>query len=201
MGNETLTYQDLLQIVELIKSSAQFGSFHLKVGDIEVDIKRGGSGSFEGTPQQSINDEAARIRANPAPPTIPLEAKGRGGGHPITQQRPGHVGGGEIVVDPADQMSNAVAAPSRRAALAYPEGAILVKSPMVGSFYRSPEPGARPFVELGQTVEENTLVCIIEVMKLMNSITARGNGVITHILVEDGEPVEYGQILMVIDPQ
>ena len=89
---------------------------------------------------------------------------------------------------------------SRGAPLAYPEGAILIKSPMVGSFYRAPEPGARPFVEVGQQVEMDTVVCIIEVMKLMNSVPAGASGVVTHILVEDGGPVEFGQVLVVIEP-
>jgi acetyl-CoA carboxylase biotin carboxyl carrier protein len=69
---------------------------------------------------------------------------------------------------------------------------------MVGTFYRAPEPGAHPFVEVGQRVEADTVVCIIEVMKLMNSIPAGCAGVVTHILVEDAQPVEYGQVLVVI---
>ena len=200
MGNETLTYQDLLQIVELIKSSPHFGEFHLRVGDIEVDLKRGGTDPSQGMSQASAKADAGEVRAAPASAITPPEARAQGHERPMTQQRPGHVGGGEIVTDAAVQTSGASAVPHGRTALAYPEGAILIKSPMVGSFYRSPEPGARPFVEVGQPVVQDTVVCIIEVMKLMNSIAAQGNGVVTHILVEDGEPVEYGQVLMVIDP-
>ena len=84
--------------------------------------------------------------------------------------------------------------------LLVPEGMIGIKSPMVGSFYRSPEPGAPPFIEIGSTVNPDSTVCIIEVMKLMNSLPAGVNGTISEILVSDGDPVEYGQILVLIKP-
>ncbi len=73
-----------------------------------------------------------------------------------------------------------------------------VKAPMVGTFYRAPNPGASPFVEVGQSVKEGDALCIIEAMKLLNEIEADKAGVIKEILVENGEPVEYGQPLFVI---
>lgn len=73
-----------------------------------------------------------------------------------------------------------------------------VKAPMVGTFYRSPNPGASPFVEVGQSVKEGEPLCIIEAMKLLNEIEADKSGVIKEILVENGEPVEYGQPLFII---
>jgi acetyl-CoA carboxylase biotin carboxyl carrier protein len=72
---------------------------------------------------------------------------------------------------------------------------------MVGTFYRKPSPDSTPFVEVGQRVEESSTLCIIEVMKLMNSISAGARGIITHILVANAELVEPDQILMVIDPR
>ena len=78
-----------------------------------------------------------------------------------------------------------------------PEGQ-LVKAPMVGTFYRSPSPDAKPFVEVGQTVKKGDTVCIIEAMKLMNEIETDLAGVVKAILVENGQPVEYGQPLLVI---
>ena len=78
-----------------------------------------------------------------------------------------------------------------------PEGHV-VKSPMVGTFYRSPSPDAKPFVEVGGTVKEGETVCVIEAMKLMNEIEADFSGTIKAILVENGQPVEYGQALFVI---
>lgn len=74
-----------------------------------------------------------------------------------------------------------------------------VESPMVGSFYRSPSPGEKPFVEIGQSVNVGDTLCIIEAMKLLNEIEADRSGVIKMILVESGQPVEYGQPLFVID--
>ena len=72
------------------------------------------------------------------------------------------------------------------------------KAPMVGTFYRAANPGSAAFVEVGQTVKEGEPLCIIEAMKLLNEIEADKSGVITEILVENGEPVEYGQPLFVI---
>jgi acetyl-CoA carboxylase biotin carboxyl carrier protein len=73
-----------------------------------------------------------------------------------------------------------------------------VKSPMVGTFYRSPSPGANTFVEVGQTVKEGETLCIIEAMKLLNEIEADASGVIKSILVENGQPVEFGEPLFII---
>jgi len=73
-----------------------------------------------------------------------------------------------------------------------------VKAPMVGTFYRAANPGSAAFVEVGQTVKEGEPLCIIEAMKLLNEIEADKSGVVTEILVENGEPVEYGQPLFVI---
>jgi acetyl-CoA carboxylase biotin carboxyl carrier protein len=74
----------------------------------------------------------------------------------------------------------------------------VVKAPMVGTFYRSPSPDAKVFVEVGQAVKEGDTICIIEVMKLMNEIEADASGVVKAILVENGQPVEYGQPLFIL---
>ena len=83
------------------------------------------------------------------------------------------------------------------AAPAEPQGHI-VKSPMVGTFYRSASPGSPPFVEIGAAVKEGDTLCIIEAMKLLNEIDSDASGVIKQILVENGQPVEFGQPLFVI---
>lgn len=91
----------------------------------------------------------------------------------------------------------AAAAPAVAAAPAAPDGHV-VKSPMVGSFYRSPSPGAKPFVDIGQSVSVGDTLCIIEAMKLLNEIEADQSGVIKAILVESGQAVEFGQPLFII---
>jgi len=159
VSNAGFSYQDLLQIVELIKTSSRFSEFHIKVGEMELDIRRGGPAL---PPAPAVPE--------PAPATVPE-------GAPALPSEP-----------------------HRAAPLAYPPGSLLVKSPMVGSFYHAPEPGAKPFVEVGSVVGPDTIVGIVEVMKLMNSIPASHHGVVTHILVGDGEPVQYGQVLIVIEP-
>jgi acetyl-CoA carboxylase biotin carboxyl carrier protein len=95
---------------------------------------------------------------------------------------------------PAASAAAPAAAP---AAPAEPTGHV-VKSPMVGTFYRSSAPGAPAFVEVGATVKEGDTLCIIEAMKLLNEIDADASGTITKILVENGQPVEFGQPLFVI---
>ena len=89
------------------------------------------------------------------------------------------------------------AAPAAAEPAPGPEGHV-VKSPMVGTFYRSPSPDAKPFIEVGGTVKEGETICVIEAMKLMNEIEADASGTIKAILVEHGQPVEYGQALFII---
>jgi acetyl-CoA carboxylase biotin carboxyl carrier protein len=91
----------------------------------------------------------------------------------------------------------AVAAAPVAAAPAEPQGHI-VKSPMVGTFYRSSAPGSAPFVDVGSSVKEGDTLCIIEAMKLLNEIDTEVSGVVKQILVENGQPVEFGQPLFVI---
>ena len=94
------------------------------------------------------------------------------------------------------------AAPAPAAAEAAPQPAVPagkpVTSPMVGTFYRSPSPEAKPFVQVGDTVKKGDTLCIIEAMKLLNEIEAEEDGVIKEVLVENGQPVEFGQPLFIL---
>lgn len=111
-------------------------------------------------------------------------------GHPgmmAMQQAPG-----PTVAAPA-----AAVAPAAVQAPAEPEGHV-VKSPMVGTFYRSSAPGSKPFIEVGQNINAGETLCIIEAMKLLNEIEADQSGVVKKVLVENGQPVEYGQPLFII---
>jgi acetyl-CoA carboxylase biotin carboxyl carrier protein len=115
------------------------------------------------------------------------------------------VKGGVVVSAPvaaAVPVAEARAAPGAAAApTGEPEPAQeghVVKAPMVGTFYRSPSPDAKAFVEVGQAVKEGDTICIIEAMKLMNEIEADASGTVKAILVENGQPVEYGQPLFIL---
>jgi acetyl-CoA carboxylase biotin carboxyl carrier protein len=147
MAERNLSYQDLVQIVELIKSTSHFTEFRLKVGDIEVSLRRSNGSA-----------PPAQAAAAPAPLKDAPESRFAAGMH-------------------------------------------VLRAPMVGTFYRAPAPGAAPFVSPGQAVQADTTVCIIEVMKLMNSIEAGAAGVVQEVLVENGAGVEYGTALLVIEPR
>ena len=168
MSKDSFSYEDLIQIVQLIESSSRFVELHLKVGDIEIDLRAKGVADH----RQAGRDEAAAQAA---------------------------VQGGEV----SDNVTIAPAEIARGTAPVqqFPEGSVPIRSPMVGTFYRAPAPGAQPFVEVGSRVTPDTTICIIEVMKLMSSIPAEHSGVITHILVNDAQLVEAEQVLMVIDPK
>lgn len=105
-----------------------------------------------------------------------------------------------VAIPAAPAVMAAPAAPAPApipAAPAEPEGHVL-KSPMVGTFYRSASPGAKSFVEVGDTVKKGQPICIIEAMKLMNEIESDADGVVKAVLVDNGQPVEYGEPLIVI---
>ncbi|HKO67843.1 MAG TPA: acetyl-CoA carboxylase biotin carboxyl carrier protein [Burkholderiaceae bacterium] len=161
MADEQLTYDDLLRIVELIKSSEQFSEFRLKVGEIEIELRRRNAA---GAPMPS---RASAVAPSAAPTVVATEPM-----------------------------------PEEKATLpTWPESAYVIRSPMVGTFYRAPEPGAAPFVEVGQQVDTGTIVCIVEVMKLMNSVAANVRGTVLHVLVGDAAPVQAGQPLIVVQPE
>jgi acetyl-CoA carboxylase biotin carboxyl carrier protein len=118
--------------------------------------------------------------------------------------------GGLVAVQPAEEAaaiipmtaSLPVAAPAAvsAAATAVNTGEIEIKSPMIGTFYRSPSPEAGAYVDVGSQVNPESVVCIIEAMKVMNEIKAELKGVVTQVLVENGKPVEFGQPLFKLRP-
>lgn len=103
-----------------------------------------------------------------------------------------------VAAAPVAAAAQAAAAPATAPAPAAETGH-LVKSPMVGTFYRASSPNAKAFAEVGQQIKEGEAICIIEAMKIMNEIEADKTGTITKILVENGQPVEFGQALFVIE--
>ena len=154
------TYEDLVRIVELLRSASQFSEFRLRSGDIEVEVRRANGAAADERLREPVGSEV-RLGPERAAPSV---------AHPLAD------------------------------AETLPPGLTLVRAPMVGTIYRASEPGAPPFVEPGSRVAPDTTVCIIEVMKLMNSIPAGCAGVVTHVLVNDAGAVEYGQPLIAIDP-
>jgi len=133
----------------------------------------------------SVGDESVRIaRHANQPSVVPAQ---------IAQPQTTYVA-------PAATVSSVAAEPAAAPQLddTMPPGT-LVESPMVGTFYRSSSPGSKMFVEVGQSVSQGETLCIIEAMKIMNQIEAETSGTVRAILVEDGQPVEYGEPLMVID--
>ena len=111
---------------------------------------------------------------------------------------------GQMMMQPAPQQAapapageTAAAAPVAEPAAA-PTGHV-VKSPMVGTFYRSASPGSKPFAEVGAAIKEGDPICIVEAMKIMNEIEADMSGTVTKILVENGQAVEYGQPLFIVE--
>ncbi len=118
----------------------------------------------------------------------------KGGGAPAVVAAPVP---GPAALAPIAPPAPVVSAPQAETPEAAPEGHP-VKSPMVGTFYRTPSPDAKAFVEVGQAVKEGQIICIIEAMKLMNEIECDKSGTVKAILVENGQPVEYGQPLFII---
>ncbi|GAA4342491.1 hypothetical protein GCM10023165_24260 [Variovorax defluvii] len=180
MSTGQIDFQDVLQLVELIKASSNFSEIKLRSGDVEVELRRSGGGSL-----------AAPAAIAAAAPVMPPAAAPEPAAPQARPARPA----AEPAQPVATQPSPKPAAPAAR------EGATIVESPMVGTVYLAPEPGAPAFVQLGQAVGPGDPVCIVEVMKLMNSIPAGCGGVVTEILVADGEAVEHGQPLFVISPR
>ncbi|MFS2032691.1 acetyl-CoA carboxylase biotin carboxyl carrier protein [Polaromonas sp. CT11-55] len=115
-------------------------------------------------------------------------------GAPVVMQQPVAM----VAAPAAAPAAGAPAAAAPEAAPAAPAGHA-VKSPMVGTFYRSASPGAKPFVEIGSVVKEGETICIIEAMKILNEIEADKSGTVTKILSENGQAVEYGQPLFIIE--
>ena len=115
--------------------------------------------------------------------------------------------GAAAAPSPTSSAMHSIPAPAATAPATHPapvepkiETGHIVKSPMVGTFYRAASPGADALVELGSVVKVGEPVCIIEAMKIMNEIEAEVSGVVREILVEDAQPVEFGQVLFRVDP-
>ncbi|MCK0753096.1 acetyl-CoA carboxylase biotin carboxyl carrier protein [Chromohalobacter japonicus] len=168
MSNKNVSMDEIKELVEWLNVSQDIQEFSLKYGDLEVGLSRN-AGSSPAVAQASPAP-ASEPQATPAPaPSAPKDSTPAEA--PVAQ---------------------------KPAAIEAGEDEVLIKAPMVGTFYSSPKPGAPAFVEKGQAVEPDSVLCIIEVMKLMSNIEAKVKGTVKEVYVEDQQPVEYGQPLMLI---
>jgi len=175
VSDRKLSYQDLMEIIKLVEDSPQFQDFRLKYDDVEIELSKTGSN-----------------RPASLAPSAPTVSSSGASSAPAAS----------VSTAASSTATPVVAAPAPAASPhEVPAGLVAVKAPMVGTFYRAPEPGAAPFVEVGAAVTKESVVCILEVMKLMNSLTAGIDGVVAQILVADGQTVEYGQPLVLIKPK
>lgn len=159
-----------VQTILKIIDGSSLEELHLEIGDFKLVVRKG-RGASPSTDGAGEAAAGAPIGVAAAP-------------EPATAPREG----------------DAAPAGARPTQARAPAGGFELKAPMVGTFYRAPSPGAPPFVEEGRVVEADETVCIIEVMKLMNSIKAGRRGRVVAILAENGALVEYGQTVMVIEP-
>jgi acetyl-CoA carboxylase biotin carboxyl carrier protein len=174
MNESAVTKQDVDEILRLLERADHVAEFRIRYGGLEISYSRTGS-------------QAAA--------TAPALAPGPAAASPVTAATAVRQPEPASAPPPASGSAGA-----RGGDTAIPAGMAAVKAPMVGTFYRAPSPGAKPFVEVGSRVKADTTVGIIEVMKLMNSLTAGVAGVVREIRVADSQPVGFGEALVLIEP-
>lgn len=180
----TLTAKDVAEITRLLEESS-FDELYLELDGVKLSLKRNGAGRAGAlSPGSAIAPEAAAVPG----------VSGNPGASTSTGHR--HAGAPGAVANASSAIS-----PRRSAVTGAPPADTDpnihgVSSPLLGTYYRAPKPGAPPYVEVGSNVEEDTIVGIIEVMKLMNTVRAGARGRVTEILARDGVLVEYGETLL-----
>ena len=133
---------------------------------------------------------------------VKIRIKSGGNHHHVVTMPPVPAASTTVTAAPVAAASSAAGAPAPAAASLTEEGSevCIVKSPIVGTFYRSAEPGAKPLVSVGDTVRKGQVLCIIEAMKLMNEIDSEYDGEVTSVYIENGQAVQYGERLFAIKP-
>ncbi len=173
-----MNQKEIKELIEFLVEK-DIAEFELQRGDMKLLIKRGASVQpaqvVQVAPAMAPGHSIAVAAAPPASPVSPTST-----------------------TDTGESASGAVPAPSTAAAEV---DLFILKSPIVGTYYEAPSPGAPPFVKVGDTVNEGQVLCIIEAMKLMNEIEADVSGVIVKMFVPNGSPVEYGMPLFGIRKQ
>ncbi|WP_392398546.1 acetyl-CoA carboxylase biotin carboxyl carrier protein [Corynebacterium lehmanniae] len=183
--SDNTNFNELKSLLEWVNQSGDIEELSIKYGDIELALSK--------TPGGLSHLKAAPAAAPAPAPAAPEAPKAEA---PAPEPAPAPAAA------PAPAEAPKEDAPKPEAAAPASSGTgIEVKSPMVGTFYAAPKPGADPFVKVGDTVEVGQVLCIVEVMKLMNNIEAKTAGTVTEILVDNEDAVEHGQPLMVIEPK
>jgi acetyl-CoA carboxylase biotin carboxyl carrier protein len=170
-----MNLKEIKDLIEFI-SDKGFAEFEIKRQGFRLRVRR-----FQESPPQVIQSAPALVIASPAIPSAP-DVLARGAKPPLN----------ELLAAPPE---GARAVPAKGSQGESESGLHVINSPIVGTFFRSPSPTSDPFVTIGAQVEPDTVVCIVEAMKLMNEIQAEIGGEIVKIYVENGQPVEYGQPL------
>lgn len=177
MSTDNEAIKEINAILKWIDLSEDIKDFHLKTGDIEITLSR------------NNNSPLFSAHHNTVAPAVAPQASAPVAVAPARTEEPAR---------PASTPQSPAAPTGGHGNYQLGEGEIFIKAPMVGTFYASPKPGAPAFVKTGDKVKADTVLCIVEVMKLMNNIEAKVEGTVSKILVENEQPVEYGQPLMVI---
>ncbi len=175
----------IAQLVQILKDAPEVGA---------VEIRRGLFGAWSSVRVSRVGhaanaDHVVVTQGNPSPQALSPRV-GDQAGHVVVTQAGGGGGGG-----------GTPHAPGAPPAAAAPASHLLeIKSPMVGTFYQSPEPGAQAYVKVGSRVNVGQVVCIIEAMKIMNEIESEVAGVVREVAAQNAQPVEFGQVLFRVDP-
>ena len=173
--------QSLKDLIEFLKKS-EVGEFELEQEDLKVRL------SFAGHGSSASNIDAGQLAnlLRASQPSIPLA--------PVPALA-------QTSTNSAQASGLTTSAPAAPSAGSEEAGLHIVKSPIVGTFYEAPSPGAEPFVKVGEQVESGQVICIVEAMKLMNEIECDAAGEVVKRMVATGQPVEYGQPLFAIRPR
>ncbi len=170
-----MDYKEIQNLIKLINNS-NLSEFKMKDGDFRLTIRTKEYHKFVNAPQAPAQ---APVVVSPSIPAPPVEPR----------------------VESAPQEAVKHENKQAEAPVEAKKELLEIKSPIVGTFYRAPGPDKEPYVKIGDHVNKDTIVCIVEAMKLFNEIEADVKGKIVDVLVEDASPVEYDQVLFLVDPK
>lgn len=179
-----MDYKEITKLIELIDDS-DLSEFRMEDGDFKLRIRTDKYNKSDGGEQKT--------QIVPVPQSMPASQQAAPQVQKSSQATP-------QVKSSADQ-STEVEQGKSEGGSAEEDNLLKVKSPIVGTFYRSPSPEKPPYIKVGDTISEGDVVCIVEAMKLFNEIESEVSGKVVKVLIEDAAPVEYDQALFLVDPE